>query len=206
MTERKRSYKLGNRYNKFEDVQIVSQNWAWVETFIGRFHIWVDEDTENLSDEKNIQIFINHAKMRPMYLNLTILTEAELDALKDLIDTAFEWAKPIVQRRDKEAEDAAAKGEDSSWRYYRQIPQLVYRKRPEQTDGESVRLGSESVSDVDAPEQRDSDEPSSVERDDARGNLDGSLRGLGDDVPERNPGNSVSKDNWPTPKQPPSLR
>src|SRR5689334_15365230 len=47
-------------------------------------------------------------------VSLTRMTEEELLATKKLLDSAFELALPVVQRRDKEANDAyETQGDDS---------------------------------------------------------------------------------------------
>ena len=197
MAERKRSYKPGYR-NKpdFENKPgLMSKNrWAWVSVYFGQFVIWADlrKDAEgNLTDEVlDIKLVYPIPNRPPVTWNLTALTEEELVSIKHLFDTAFEWAMPIVQQRDKEAQDALEAGDDSHSRIYRQVPKLVYRSGPESQHGESLQHGSEDAAGV----PRDGDDPL------------GGLRGDGPDVAERDEGSSSTQDNRPTVNQPPRIR
>lgn len=177
---RKRGYPLGQRDERFKrkNEGLMSQNrWAWVRTIVGQFVIWVDEKDDNPAD---LSITVIHpTKGAPVAWDLTSMTEEELVSMKHLFDTAFAWALPIVQRRDKEAQVAFEAGDDSHARIYRQVPQLVYRKRPESEHGEGVQHGSENVPAV-GQDGDDSDEVG--------------LRDPGDDMAERDPSSSLSQD------------
>lgn len=61
-------------------------------------------------------------------MNLTRMTEAELLAIKQLIDQAFELALPVVRQRDEEANAAFNQGDDTFERVYRAVPKLVFRE------------------------------------------------------------------------------
>ena len=149
MTERKRSYKVGHRrgastVGKPKD-RLSRSRWAWVTVYFGQLVIWAEykkneegEETDELQDLKLLEPIQNRPSVT---WNLTSCTEEELVALKELIDTAFEWALPIVRERDKEAQDAFENGDDSHGRIYRQVPKLVYRTGPESQHGEGVQHG-----------------------------------------------------------------
>lgn len=188
MAERKRSYRPGVRNVDLEkrtrDGLMSESRWAWVRVVTGQFVILVEDSKIG----RTIRLY-HPTRGRPVDWNLTALTEEELLKLKELFDSAFEWALPEVQRRDKEAADAFAKGDDSHARIYRQAPQLVYRKRPEQEHGEGVQ-------------QR----PSGVPQGDSGGvDLDGGVRGLGDGLAEYDSGEGGSQDDGPKVDKSPKL-
>lgn len=144
-----RSYPLGSRRSdlpgmkKRERDGLMSESrWAWVRNVIGQFVILVNP-TEGKPEDLTIRLFHPIPNRPSMDWNLTAMTEQELLLFKELIDLAFEWALPVVRNRDKEAADAFAEGDDSHARVYRQVPQLVIRKRPESEyrEGVSKRSG-----------------------------------------------------------------
>lgn len=187
-----RTYKLGQRR---ADLQRNPETYskhraAWCSIFAGQFVIMVNNDTKTVTGP-DISILVHQANRKyPSVINLTGSTVEELDALQDLFNSAFEWARPIAELRDKEARDAFEQGDDSHARYYRQLPKLVYRKRPESEHGEGVQHGSEDVS------------PLAGSPDDQH---DGAGVG-GDEVAERDSGAGSAQDDWPTPNQPPSIQ
>lgn len=77
---------------------------------------------------------------------LTVLTEKELIALRSLWEHAFKLALPVVQERDREAAHAAAQGDDSYRRIYRQLPEFHIRTRKVKPHSSSVLDGSSDVS------------------------------------------------------------
>lgn len=155
----KRSYKLGARNTDFGAKnlrgQLSKNRWAWVRVYFGVFIIWADyrNDAEGNQTDEVIDLKLMHPipGRAPLSWNLTALTEDELISMKHLFDTAFEWALPVVRQRDKEAQDAFAEGDDSHSRIYRQVPQLVYRSRPEWEHSEGVQHGSEDADGVSLP-------------------------------------------------------
>jgi hypothetical protein len=60
---------------------------------------------------------------------LTSLTEEELDAVKGIMEFAFELARPVTRARDRMAQDAFTDGDDSFTRIYRPAAQFVIRNR-----------------------------------------------------------------------------
>jgi hypothetical protein len=78
-------------------------------------------------------------------LDLTNLTHEELVAFREFWSIAFSIAEPIVLIRDKEAQDAFSRGDDSFTRVHRAVPRLVVRARAQRTYRQVVRLGLENV-------------------------------------------------------------
>lgn len=144
----------------------LAERYAWVNNYEGETVVFV-QDPEKLFDENgaalttylqfgggdNVHVTINPTKSRnSITLMLTNLNERELDELQQLLDLAFQWARPVVQLRDREAREALeAHGDDVNPRNYRQVPQFVIRRWPGGSDGEGVRVGSEDVSGVGSP-------------------------------------------------------
>jgi hypothetical protein len=114
---------------------------------------------------------------RAITLDLSMLTEAELDALEKLFKLAFDEARPSCRLRDQEAQRSYAEGDDSNNRNYRPVPQFVVRERPSRKHKESIRDGSEGLSDRDGP--------------DLSG---GGIRGTSDAVADDEPGSSQPQD------------
>ena len=162
------SYQPGQRQRKYgQNHKITENRYAWVQCEAGKFLILVGNDEGHGQD-----VVIYHpkpGKQPDLSIKLTDLTIPELEALRDLFVTALDWARPVVERRDKEAEDAWNAGDDSHTRNYRPLPTVVYRKRPVAQHGEELLVGSEGV-----PEgggERWSDNP-------------GGVRGAGDELAE----------------------
>lgn len=141
------AYKPGQRQRQYgQNHQISEDRYAWVVTDAGKFLILVGTEGESGSD---VVLFAPRpGKILDFAINLTNLTEPELNALEELFKTAFDWARPVVVQRDKEAENAWNDGDDSYTRSYRSLPTVVYRKRPGPEHGKSVRERLESLSDL----------------------------------------------------------
>lgn len=167
----------GKRYTR-EPGKYSEIRYAWASTEIGKFIILVGDQSRETGDD--VVLYIPRAgKLPDLTLSLTHCTEQELEAVKDIIDSAFEWARPIVQLRDKEAQDAWNKGDDSFARNYRPVPQLVYRKRPNAEHSLGVHERSTRVPEGD---RRATDS-------------DGGVRGIGDELAEPDSSEDGSKDN-----------
>ena len=140
------SYQPGPKRN-YRNSGVYSENrYAWTQVLVGQVIILVGNE-ESPEPGSDVVLFIPRAGRRPdLSFNLTSLTEQELDALHDLFDAAFEWARPISRARDKRAEDANAAGDDSFTRNYRPIPQLVFRKRPSGEYSEGLRQRPSDIS------------------------------------------------------------
>lgn len=171
-------YKPGQRHPQFgQNYRLSESRYAWVQVESGKFLILVGED---LGSGTDVTLFHPKPGKQPnVSINLTNLTLPELDALKDIFDSAFEWARPVVERRDKEAQDAWDSGDDSHSRNYRPIPQLVYRKRPGGEHGQGVQQRPEGVSEGSG-----------------RGGSDhvGGVRGAGDELAEPDSQHGGSED------------
>ena len=120
----------------------------------------------------------NYVSSVGITLGLTTLTHAELRGLKELIDLAFELAEPVVQERDRVAQDEFDKGNDSFERLYRRVPTLVVREGAKRENNDSLR-------------QRHSDLP-----DGSGGREDpyGGVRGAGDGLAESDPDEVSTQD------------
>lgn len=89
-------------------------------------------------------------RRNPLVWNICAMTTEELEATREFFNYLFDLADPIIRERDKVAEDAFSKGDDSFVRSYRQLPQLVIRSRQERTDDQGVLDGSEDAAEGDA--------------------------------------------------------
>jgi hypothetical protein len=78
-------------------------------------------------------------------VDLTHLTHEELEAFRQFWAIAFAIAEPVVLLRDKEAQDAFSRGDDSFTRVHRAIPRLVVRARAERTYRQVLHVGLENV-------------------------------------------------------------
>jgi hypothetical protein len=125
-----KSYQPGQRQKKYgTNHQLSESRYAWVTCEDGKYMILVGNDEGSGSD---VVLFIPRAGRIPdVSISLTNMTEPELNAVEQLFRTALAWARPVVERRDKEAQDAWDAGDDSHTRNYRGLPTVVYRKRPE---------------------------------------------------------------------------
>lgn len=174
-----RSYQPGHRNPKLKPGHFSENRLAWVTTHIGQFVILTAEESEGQVG-KPIRLFHPTGKNGLGFSwDLTVLTVEELNSLRELLETAFEWALPICEARDKEAKDANDQGDDSFTRLYRAVPQLVYRSRPEPIDREGVQ-------------HRSADASPAHGNDDA-GHGD-SIRDGGDDLAERDEGGGEPED------------
>jgi hypothetical protein len=118
---------------------------GWVKNALADFVIMIyppdnpileEEPEEGVMPEQqavesgeNVRLVIARKRDRAMTLDLTILTEQEASDLRTLLNLAFDIAMPIIQLRDKEAQQAYEHGNDSLYRIYRAVPQFVVSKR-----------------------------------------------------------------------------
>lgn len=108
-------------------VETVEHELGWVLTEPARVSMYVGVESREICNDLIISIK-QLGRAMGASMNLTRMTEEELLATKKLLDRAFELALPVVQRRDKEANDALDQGDDTYPRVYRAVPQLVYRE------------------------------------------------------------------------------
>ena len=94
------SYQPGQRQKQFgKNHQITEDRYAWIQCELGKFLILVGQDNGHGQD-----VVLYHpkpGKMPDVSLALTNLTIEELDELQLMFTTAFEWARPVVEIRDK---------------------------------------------------------------------------------------------------------
>lgn len=153
---------------------------AWANTDQGEFVILQHEEDETPEYGQDIQLYMVKPGRPPLAMILTRLTGPELDAVEKILQLVVEYARPIVKRRDKEAQDAWANGDDTFRRIYRRAPELVDRKRPVGEHSEGVQQRPEGVSEGD---RRDVDP-------------DGRVRGAGNELAESDSDNSGAEDDW----------
>lgn len=123
---------------------------AFTKNFFGSFNVReylpddeLDEEVRAYATENQIgptvqlQLDLNRMR-RPVGLNLTNLTLVELEALRTIVNLAFDLAEPVVKDRDKVAQDAKDSGDDSYARVYRQVPEFVVRPGKVLAYGEGV--------------------------------------------------------------------
>lgn len=133
MANRKQGMNSNGRDTKFSENRA-----AWIRIETGTYVIILGDDIGEGSD---VVFYIPPAlgrKFGAVSINLTSLTSEELVALRELFNTALDWAEPVVAQRDKEARIAWENGDDSHARNYRALPTVVYRKRPFGEHGESL--------------------------------------------------------------------
>lgn len=192
-----RDKRVGSRRGFLQEDGRMSKNRiAWMRLVIGQFILmrgWTTEDPEEEAVRKESGPTYRLLLPRPnggraVSYNLTALTHEEFLVLKKFFLMVFDLVEPVVIQRDKVAQDAFAKGDDSFARIYRQVPQLVVREGQDGADDESVLHGPEDlpsgdgtgggqVGDVRAP--------------------DGGVRGAGDELASGEPPASESQDDKP---------
>lgn len=137
--------------SKDEHGKLSDARWAFTTTAIGQVIIHVelfkDEEGNDTDDIRDIKIVFTKPgrTSAPVVLTLTAGTVDELQSLQHIIQSAFDWALPVARQRDKEAQDAYNSGDDSFDRIYRQLPTLVYRKRPQSEHDKGVHDGPEDA-------------------------------------------------------------
>ncbi len=151
MPSRDREYTAGSRSQRFRKVQrgeYVKERIAWVKTLIGQVALYVYEEGTEVAESTSepgptVKVLIPRYKGPTVTWDLSALTHEELMKLKEFFDLAIATAEPVARMRDKAAQDALTAGDDSFARLYRQVPQLVVRKRAQREHGEGVHDGSE---------------------------------------------------------------
>lgn len=161
--------------------QYSDTRYAWARTHVGQFVILVGDESNETGPDVILYI-PRPGKMPDVTIALSSLTEQELDALETLVTEAFKWARPVVQKRDQEAQRAWNEGDDSFTRNYRPVPQLVFRKRPGEEHGQELQQRPESIPDS---SRRDSDS-------------DGGVRGTSDELVEPHERSSNAQDDGKT--------
>lgn len=77
----------------------------------------------------DLYLILRPASLRSirLVLNLTMLKEDELKDFKDFVSASISAAMPVVQARDKEAQNDFENGDDSNYRLHRAAPTLSLR-------------------------------------------------------------------------------
>lgn len=172
-----KNYNLGKRNAGLK--RFTEGRYAWCKVVFGEFIILVgDESGESTED---VVLFHPRPSTIPnVTLPLTNLTEEELDAFESIVTSAIAWARPVVKKRDTEAQDAWNNGDDSNPRNYRPVPQLVYRKRPQSEHSEGVH-----------------ERPEGVREGGGRTSQDDGVRGAGDELAQSGEAESKPEDDQP---------
>jgi hypothetical protein len=137
---------------------------AWIKTAVGmmvlmEYRNGEDEDESTNETEPTIRLYLPQPGRKAVSYDLTALTEPELDAMEKFFALLFKKARPVVQQRDKVANDALERGDDSFARVYRDAPQFIVREGQVSSDGQGVYDRPEDAPGGHAP---DSDSDSSV--------------------------------------------
>jgi hypothetical protein len=116
---------------------------------------------------------------KPISWNFSAMTADELEATRQFFNYLFDLADPVVRERDKVANAAFEKGDDSYVRVYRPVPQFIKRERKKREHTEGVHVGPES------PAQGDG----------SGGDLRGGLPGDGTELVDSQPQEGGVQDN-----------
>lgn len=191
-----RRYRPGSRNPKYRPAGKLSEDRAaWLRTNVGQFVMmrYVDSKDETLEDpaeDKEVGttyvLVLPRYGSRPVKFNITSLTLEELEMTRQFFSQLFDLAEPIVRARDEVAQNAASEGDDSYSRYYRQPPQYIVREGAFREDDQSILDGLANV-----PERS---------RDES--DLDGGVRGDGDELASGEPEEGSSQDDGTQADQP----
>src|SRR6476620_9325172 len=128
----KRQFRPGHRNNpKAAGRGRMSENrYAFLTTLFGTFQIMrYQPDEEEIALGPTVTLYIPRESKQDISFDLTALTTDELNKLEEFFHLLIAEARPIVAERDRIAHEAFESGDDSFTRVYRQVPQLVVRKR-----------------------------------------------------------------------------
>lgn len=180
-----------SRKNRTGFSRISPSRIAWVRTKATQTLAINQETPEEIKEKyevKNVEVgdavylsITVPGRTRPLVWDFTGMTGDELDAVRKFFIHLFDLADPVVRERDRVAQDALRKGDDSYDRVYREVPTLVMRPRQERTDGESLQHRSEDAT---------GDDGSSSD-------LSGGLLGSGDGLADEVSGDSQLQDDRP---------
>lgn len=154
-------YKPGSRQKVYRDGIMSERRVAWIRTMLGTSVVmfyppgWTEAETEEEQEElkkikvetgPTVRLIINRSNARPVQMNLTSLTADELNMTREFYNLLFDLAEPIVQERDRVAQDAYDNGDDGFARIYREVPQVVVRTGTIGPDYQSIRNRLENFS------------------------------------------------------------
>lgn len=151
----KRQFRAGSRNKNYRpDGRFSVNRLAWLKITVGQFILMrfdnkeqEQEDFDDLDEENGatVRLMIPRPRQRPVVFNITALTHDELKMMREFFTLIFDLAEPVVIDRDRIANEAYAKGDDSFVRLYRQVPQFIVRKGAVGPDGESIQERLEGV-------------------------------------------------------------
>lgn len=180
--------KQGRKPSIFREGYMSENRIMWLETFIGQFVVLMypegfrdeSDDVPAIKTEPGptIRLMIPGKTRQPVYFTFTALTSEELASLRELFNRMFDMVEPIVEHRDKAAQDAYDQGDDTITRLYRQVPRLIVREGAIREHSISLR-------------ERPSGPPAGHGTD---GSDDGGLRGGGSDVVDEPPSGERAED------------
>lgn len=129
----------GRRFTP-KDGKLTPDAESWVNTWAAGFQVRVIySDDDDILATEGPDVRLNVA-FGPKFINvnLSAMTEVELDATQAILARAIETARPIVQHRDRHAREAYENGDPSFARNYRAAPTLYARARQKRTDDQGV--------------------------------------------------------------------
>lgn len=144
----------GKSRNRVGHFKIGKNRVAWANTFITKIALmrYSEEDMATIEQTipgdqgeqgDTLRLMISTTSGRPYTLNITAMTEEELEAFEGIITLALRMARPIILDRDREAKERYANGDDSYSRSYRQLPQFIIRQGSFGPDDQSLFVGFE---------------------------------------------------------------
>lgn len=126
---------MANRKRTRDFVTHIPENWAsWIKT--SRYHMVAILRRELAPDEDNdaqgpdVMLYFPtryNNLVRGFGVDLTEMSELELNAVEAFVNELFALARPIVQLRDKKAVEDYEQGRDDFSRMYKSPPEMVTR-------------------------------------------------------------------------------
>lgn len=146
-----RESRAGSRTNRYRVGygRIGDNRVAWLRTGPTGQLVLAEIDSDAVNEEADLQIdgeegytyllniFIPGRK-NPLRWNFSAMTQEELEKTRQFFNHLFDLADPVVRERDRKANEAFKKGDDSYSRIYRPVPQLVTRERPKRQHDQGV--------------------------------------------------------------------
>ncbi|HEY6021730.1 MAG TPA: hypothetical protein VIY48_18230 [Candidatus Paceibacterota bacterium] len=140
-----KQYRPGSRKALYRPGRFTPGRIAWTTTYAGQYAITHHPEVKENEPGPSIKMNISRGSGRPIVIDATSLTMEELLQLRKAFNLLFDLAEPIVRERDRVAQDAYDKGDDSYTRSYRSVPRFVIREGEIGPDGQSVYDGPESI-------------------------------------------------------------